>query len=259
MTIMKNIFKILPFVCMALCLQNCEQDEIVFEEDTFVQLANTAAASVVENSGDVVTISAVLGAPQLTPTTVNFDVVGDPSRFTITPGNSVTIPAGETSGSISFSAVDDELINGDTNVQITLSETSGLPVGIAGEGLYEISKSITIVDDNVPCNDYVLVVLTDAFPQETTWDIVDANGVQVYTGGQDYGPSSSAASRLKEYVEAVPLEDGCYTFTIYDAYGDGLADGVVEGSWNLGCGALVVSSGSGNFGASDSTEFCVNQ
>ena len=255
---MKNIYKILSGVLCLAVLMGCEEDLITYGNTNFVQLSNASAATVTENSGDEVEITAILGAPQTSSTTVNFDVTGDASRFSLS-ATSVEIPAGETSGSITFTPVDDDEINGDVDISIALATSSGLPVGIGGEGVSSVEKTITIIDDNVPCNNYVLVILTDAFPQETTWEITDVDGNIVYSGGEDYGPPSSAESRLKEYVEQVPLEDGCYTFTIFDAFGDGLSDGVVEGSWNLSCGALTASSGVGNFGSSDSTEFCVNQ
>ena len=255
---MKNIYKLFVLAIMSVAFTGCEEDLITYYNNSFVQLANSSAASVVENSGSVVEIVAQLASPQSTATTVNFETTGDASRFTLSE-TSVVIPAGETSGSVLFSAVDDDDINGDVDIVVSLATSSGLPIGIGGEGVSSVDKTITIIDDNVPCNNYVLTVFTDAFPQETTWQITDSNGTIVYSGGDDYGPPSSVESRLKEYNHPVPLEDGCYTFTIFDAYGDGLADGVVEGSWSLTCGALVASSGVGNFGASDSTDFCVNQ
>lgn len=257
---MKNFKNAFIITLIGLFLWSCDEDLLIFSNDGFVQLEETVSATVIENSGESVSITAILGSPQASPTVVTFDITGtaESSRFTLTPGASISIPAGESSGTVLLTPIDNEDIDGDVDVILTLSTSSGLPIGIGGEGLESVSKTITIVDDNVPCNDYVLTVLTDAFPQETTWQITDTDGVIVHSGGEDYGPPSSAASRLKEYIEQVPLEDGCYTFTIFDAFGDGLDDGVVQGSWVLGCGALVVSSGVGNFGSSSSTDFCVN-
>lgn len=257
----KAIMRLLTIVTLSLFLTGCEEDLIIFSEDNFVQLNTTASTSVIENSGQSVTITAVLGSAQETATTVNFDISGnaEASRYSLTPGSSISIPAGETSGSIVLTPIDNDNIDGDVEIILTLSSSSSIPVGIGGQGLEKISRTITIVDDNVPCNDYVLTVLTDAFPAETTWQITDAAGNVVYSGGENYGPNASAASRGKEYVEQVPLEDGCYTFTMFDDYGDGMADGVYSGSWILSCGSIIASQGGGNFGFSSSTEFCVNQ
>lgn len=254
---MKNMFKYMIAIAIVFTTFGCEEDLVTYNNATFVQLANSSAAEVVENSGAVVNIVAQLGSPQSSDVTVNFNTTGDPSRYTLS-STSIVIPAGETEGGIVFTPIDDDEVNGDEAISISLATTSGLPVGIGGEGLYSVSKNITIIDDNVPCNNYVLTVITDAFPEETTWQITGAGGAVIYSGGQDYGPPSSAASREKEYTHNVPLEDGCYTFTIFDVFGDGLDDGVVQGSWSLSCSALTASSGVGNFGTSSSTDFCVN-
>ena len=60
------------------------------------------------------------------------------------------------------------------------------------------------------------------------------------------------------YNYSFNLPDGCYTFTIYEAFGDGLFDGNVTGNWTLSCLIITHSTGSGNFGGSSSTDFCVN-
>lgn len=229
---MKKILKVIPLVCLALSLQNCEEELIVYGEDSFVQLESSAAASVTENSGAQVAVTAILGSPQATDITVNFDVTGDASRFTLTPGPSVTIPAGQTSGTLTFEAVDDDDINGDVDITIALSSTSGLPIGIGGEGVNSVSKTITIVDDNVPCNDYTISITADRWGSEVIWDIVDSSGAVVVSGGpySDLGAGESTTDQV-----AVALPDGCYTFRQFDWYGD---------TWGAGsataiCGALV--------------------
>lgn len=61
------------------------------------------------------------------------------------------------------------------------------------------------------------------------------------------------------FIEEFSLADGCYTFTIYDAFADGQTDGNLIGDYSLtGCSILDIAAGSGNWGASETTEFCVN-
>ena len=55
------------------------------------------------------------------------------------------------------------------------------------------------------------------------------------------------------------MEDGCYTFTIFDSYGDGQVDGTVTGSYTITCSILNVLEGGGAFGSSEAKEFCINQ
>jgi len=54
------------------------------------------------------------------------------------------------------------------------------------------------------------------------------------------------------------LPDGCYTFTIFDSFGDGLFDGNITGNYSLKCSIINHASGEGNFGSSETTDFCVN-
>ena len=90
---MKKILKLIPLVCLALSLQNCEEDLIIYGEDSFIQLENDAAASVVENSGTSVVVNAILGSPQATDVTVNFDITGTAaaSRYTLSSSTLFTI------------------------------------------------------------------------------------------------------------------------------------------------------------------------
>jgi hypothetical protein len=75
--------------------------------------------------------------------------------------------------------------------------------------------------------------------------VVEGGGYSFISGGQ-------------LIVETMTLEDGCYTFTIYDSYADGQFDGNMEGNYSLDCSIINAASGEGNWGASESTDFCVN-
>ena len=253
---MKKILKLIPLVCLALSLQNCEEDLIIYGEDSFIQLENDAAASVVENSGASVVVNAILGSPQATDVTVNFDITGtaSASRYTLS-ASSITIPAGDTSGSLSLTPVDNGDIDGDVEVVLTLSSSSSLPVGVGGEGVNSVSKTITIVDDNVPCNDVLVSITTDRWGSENSWEITDSTGAVVASGGPyDDGPSGFVAT----YDTVVTLADGCYTFGMFDSYGDGMG----TGTYSATCGAIIHASGGPSLGTDDSeefTDFCVNQ
>ena len=201
-------------------LTGCDPESVVFNNTDFIQLSDDSATSVTENSGETVTVTALLAGPKSESVTVNFDVTGDASRFTLSPGTSVTIPAGETSGSISFTPVDDDEINGDVDIVIALSASNSLGIGLGGEGLSAVSKTITIVDDNVPCNDYVLTISTDTYGEESFWDILDASGNTVVSGGT--GAAYPASGYPSSTTVDIPftLADGCYTLRLFDYWGD---------------------------------------
>ncbi len=107
------------------------------------------------------------------------------------------------------------------------------------------------------CSDLQLKILLDDYGSETSFDITDDSGAVVISGG----PYTDGVAGSTQSIN-VSLAAGCYTFTIYDSYGDGLFDGNVTGNYDLFCQAQTVvsyASGSGNFGASASTDFCINE
>ena len=103
------------------------------------------------------------------------------------------------------------------------------------------------------CNDFVLTLNEDNYGSERTWDITDADGSVVESGGP-----YSDTDAPQQIVETMTLADGCYEFTIYDSFGDGQFDGVTTGNYSLDCSIIKAASGEGNWGYSKSTPFCVN-
>ena len=102
--------------------------------------------------------------------------------------------------------------------------------------------------DNVQLN-----IVLDLFGSHTTWIIEDNNGL-IHSGG----PYPQWQNGLA-ITESLCLEDGCYTFTIFDVAGNGICCLYGQGSYtlvNLDEGVFIASGGS--FGSSESTEFCIN-
>lgn len=258
---MKNkILSIICLVVLAVSVNNCESEENarVTTPNGFLQL-DSEAATLAENSGDVITTSVLLGTNvKSTDVTVNFTVTSsDASRYTFSPASgTLVIPAGEVSADITFEAVDNDDQDGDIDVVLSLSETSDLPIGIGGQGVNGVSKTISIIDDNVPCNNVLVSVTTDRWGSETSWQITDDMGAIVASDGpyEDL-PSNDDLPTINTTVN---LDDGCYTFTIFDSYGDGMD----VGSYIVTCGALIHAQGGGDLAdgnMSESTDFCVNQ
>jgi hypothetical protein len=240
-----NYKKLIKSGLMSLALLmavGCDVDSSATNPDPgFAQLDDDRAVSILENSGQAVEIVVLLGGPQSTDTEIELEVTGDSSRYLLSE-TLFSIPAGETSAVVTFTAVDDDEINGDVSIVVTLSANSDVPVGIAGQGLRKVSKTITIVDDNVPCNDYTITVTTDFWGAETHWYLVNEDGVRVAEGGP-YGNGEFGNVNVVD----IELEDGCYTFTMWDEFGDGQVSGDGDGSYLVNCGSIVAASGSGAF------------
>jgi len=136
------------------------------------------------------------------------------------------------------------------------------------------------------CASVDLEILFDGFPGQTSWDITDANGAVVASGGS-YGsqPGNSALN-----TNPACLPDGCYDLNFYDSINNGMcpfqstasglstfitpgtliAPGTIVGTLALGispglCGNYtltdpnggVLASGGGGFGASQTNSFCL--
>ena len=93
-------------------------------------------------------------------------------------------------------------------------------------------------------------LLTDDYPNETTWTLVDETGTTVISGGP-YGSNATT------YSTDACLANGCYTLTVFDSYGDGLCCGYGEGSYELTDEEGTVYASGASFGDSDITDFCI--
>ncbi len=102
-----------------------------------------------------------------------------------------------------------------------------------------------------------LQLRTDNYGSETTWELALENGTIVSSGGPY---ADGAETDITETICVSP--DGCYEFTIYDSYGDGICCGTVffpsgEGNYELfGPDGSSLAEGA-EFTTQESTEFCL--
>jgi hypothetical protein len=85
--------------------------------------------------------------------------------------------------------------------------------------------------------------VTDQYGSETTWNIKDANGLTILSGGP-YNDLSAGGTTTQTPVSGTLDPQSCHTFTIYDSYGDGI------NSAQYGLGSFTVTDGSGTVLAS---------
>jgi len=94
-----------------------------------------------------------------------------------------------------------------------------------------------------------VAILTDQNPGETTWDIKDSNGEIIASGG----PYAMTSIFLE------PFEwtgNDCYTFTIYDAGGDGMDGGFYK---IVNSGTQLIWEGANDFGFETSAQFAYDE
>ena len=103
-----------------------------------------------------------------------------------------------------------------------------------------------------PCvNEVTLTINFDQWPGETDWLIGDPATGQIVASG---GPYTTFDTLL---VQAICLDNGCYDFVIFDAFGDGICCGFGTGSYSLVNAAGDTLASGGEFLDSEVTPFCV--
>jgi len=228
---------------------SCEEDLVVFDNEngqTAVSFGTTSYNLSVPAEGvsiEVpVNVTTVAGTDRTFDVTVDDTSTGVAANYSI---GSVTIPANSYNGLLIVGLNFSPLVDGEV---YTLNLNLSAP---AGGSSFNDTVSIEYFKEII-CNDILVTINTDFFASETTWEITNADDEVVASGG----PYSDGVAT---YEEEVFLEDGCYTFTIFDAFGDGQQDGTNVGSATIDCSILSLVNAGGVFEASQSTEFCINQ
>lgn len=103
----------------------------------------------------------------------------------------------------------------------------------------------------VGCTEVTIEITLDNYPEETTWVITSqGDDDPIAVKGLHVESDGTTVSRT------ICLPDGCYTFTIYDSYGDGICCAEGSGSYTVSSSSETFASG-GNFSFSESTNFCL--
>ncbi|HEX5112054.1 MAG TPA: hypothetical protein VFV79_04355 [Saprospiraceae bacterium] len=98
-----------------------------------------------------------------------------------------------------------------------------------------------------------LSLKTDNFPFETSWNLFDSENNIVYS-------SNILTESQHVYVTDLCLEpEACYTFTVYDAAGDGMSANGVQGDYEIinDDDQVVSALAKPNFGSQVSSQFCL--
>ena len=108
------------------------------------------------------------------------------------------------------------------------------------------------------CSDGIEVkvgILTDDYPQETSWDIKDAEGSVIESRNYVQLKERTLYEDKVCLVQTETCEGIDYTFTIYDTYGDGTCCLYGEGQYDVTILGELVASG-GSFGFDETTSLC---
>ncbi len=145
-------------------------------------------------------------------------------------------------------------------------ETVTLPSTTLPLGPHTFDASITMpngaADNDMSNNDFTtsnfeiingntltVNLTTDEYPAETSYQIEDDMGTVVASGANFPG--------LQLNIDDFCLTDGCYTFTIFDSYGDGICCGYGEGNYVILDEAGILIGEGGEFTDQESINFCL--
>jgi lysyl endopeptidase len=137
------------------------------------------------------------------------------------------------------------LSNGANTIAFTVTS----PNGGADENATNnsVSVSFTVVNGA----EMSVVIRTDNYPEETSWEIRNASNVVVASGS---GYDNSPATLL-----TIPtcLPNGCYTFTIFDSYDDGICCQFGQGYFELLSPDGAEMGTGAEFAGEESVQFCL--
>jgi len=99
---------------------------------------------------------------------------------------------------------------------------------------------------------FSIELITDNFGEETTWELTNIADVVLFSGG----PYPNNVTVNEEWC----LTNGCYTWTIFDSYGDGICCYSGTGSYTITNNSTdtVIGTG-GSFADIETVDFCVTE
>lgn len=127
------------------------------------------------------------------------------------------------------------------------------PNGQQDENDSNDSVTAEVIAISGPALNYSLELILDDYGSETTWEIRNESNQVVYEGG----PYQDGADQT---IIDVPLclAAGCYTFTIFDSWGDGICCEYGDGAYTLYSDLGFGFASGGIFGEEDSQDFCTD-
>ncbi len=146
---------------------------------------------------------------------------GDGSTIlSITPFDVLALGAPTGATTITFVGVETDPNGGtaDDNASMYLDNVS-LVSGNCATTACDLPVTAAYDCQQTACAGVDLDITFDGWPSQTSWDLVDANGAVVAASGS-YATTPGGSALSLTSIACLP--DGCYTFNMYDSYGNGM-------------------------------------
>ena len=238
---MKKI-KVLILIAISLfAFNSCNDDDaeyinyVAFESSDF----NFGVELDGSSSNDIKIYSTqVLNSARTIDINVASESTADPASYDVP--SSITIPGNSNVGTATITVSDINISENGETLVLEFVQTDELFTG---------EKMTLNIKQVCPLNEVILDITFDAYPEETSWELFDSNNDVIASGGE-----GGAYAGESSFVKAFCLANGTYTFTIYDAWGDGIN---APGNYKLIYNGSVIATGA-DFGLEDSTTFDVS-
>lgn len=217
----------------------------IVTDDAGIQSITSPAGSQCSNSATPVVVLRNYGSNTITAVDINYTIDGTTYTYNWS-GNLSSL----SSVTVTLPAVTPGF--GQHSLSVSTSNPNGNSDNNNGNDTQ--ASSFTLVDAS---GALALALTTDNYGSETTWEVTDGSS-NILSSGGPYTDINGGQT----YNEQICLAPGCYTFTIYDTYGDGMSDGSPDGSFTLTGNsgtttyAQLAASGA-NFGTEQSFQFCI--
>lgn len=167
-------------------------------------------------------------------------VIGDTANIFTVPAT-VSFPAGEDTTSLIVTVAPTAPQGEVLDLEVAVDEEYSNPY----KAEYPWLKTTVFIEPPCAYNKVTLDFIFDDYASECTWELLNSNGEVIESGGPWEDGTPSASTDLC-------LEDGMYTFTVYDGYGDGLSTGNISIIYN---GEEIVSIAGSDYEESKSVTF----
>jgi lysyl endopeptidase len=98
-------------------------------------------------------------------------------------------------------------------------------------------------------SEITITIQPDNYGSETTWQLIDDTNIVIASGGPYTNNNTSIIQ------ETILVNEGCYTFTINDSYGDGLCCDYGTGYYSIQTQNSTTIGSGGNFASQEVTNF----
>lgn len=249
---MNNLLKYISVFILTLTLVNCEEYDpsVGVPQDTAALIGFRNSTHIIEVRDDNPVFQLTVTSNKATSSDRTVTVALDQVNSTFDVGDfdqvvsSITIPAGEYTGIVDITFDPDNLSTTDQRSFIynIIEVPDGAMVNTSKEKV-----TVNYLKYCAPTDKVYVDFVFDTYASETSFRVYDESlSTVIVQGGGNYVDGQGPTT------ENFCLEDGTYNFVVFDAYGDGMWDGSVLGSFVVYTIAEdgstnVLCEGDGNF------------